>query len=178
MAWGALLRRIPTLGLSLALFACTISPPALAETIVGKVVKIQDGDTLTVLDGKRERRIRLSGIDAPERKQPFYSRSGQALATLAFGKVVIVDFHKIDRYGRPVGKVLLNGRDLNLEQVRLGLAWHYKYYEKEQSAEDRLAYAGAQLEARARHAGLWADRQPIPPWDWREAGKKKREGAP
>jgi endonuclease YncB( thermonuclease family) len=104
-----------------ALCACL----AQAEILRGKVVKIADGDTLTVLDkSNRQHKVRLIGIDAPERKQPFGTVSRQNLADLVFGKEVAVEWHKQDRYQRVLGKVLLDGQDVNLKQVKAGLAWH------------------------------------------------------
>src|SRR5687768_7514917 len=116
-----------------------------AEILTGQVVKIADGDTLTILDASRQQhKIRLSGIDAPERKQPFGTVSRQHLAGLAFGKPATVEWQKRDRYQRIIGRVLVDGRDVNLEQVRAGLAWHYKYYESEQPADERTLYAEAE----------------------------------
>ena len=99
---------------------------------------------------------------------------------MVFSKRVIVEYDKQDRYGRTLGKVLVGGRDACLEQVRAGLAWHYKYYENEQSPEDRRAYAQAEVEARAARRGLWADANPVPPWDFRNGrrgGATSNEGA-
>lgn len=111
---------------------------------------VADGDTVTVLDAdKVQHKIRLSGIDAPEKKQPFGQRSKESLSDLVFNKNVMVDTNKKDRYGREVGKVLVNGMDANLEQVTRGFAWHYKAYEREQSANDRELYDYAENEARA-----------------------------
>jgi endonuclease YncB( thermonuclease family) len=138
-----------------------------ADTLVGKVVAIADGDTLTVFTGEFQYKIRLAGIDAPEKRQPFGERSKQSLANLAFGKTVTVEYHKVDRYGRLVGKVLVNGHDVNLEQVRLGMGWHYKQYEREQLPEDRVTYAVAEVRARRERLGLWADQGAIAPWEWR-----------
>lgn len=138
------------------------------ETLQGKVVGISDGDTITVLDGsKAQHKIRLAGIDAPEKSQAFGERSKQHLSDLVFGKTVTVDWNKTDRYGRTVGKVIVNSRDANLGQVSAGLAWHYKQYEKEQSAPDRTSYAQAEIDARNRRIGLWNDATPVPPWDFR-----------
>lgn len=86
---------------------------------------------------------------------------------MIFQKGVVVQYDKIDRYGRVVGKILLEGRDINLEQIRRGMAWHYKQYEMEQSDEDRVAYAIAEVRARGARTGLWMHRDPIPPWLWR-----------
>lgn len=118
--------------------------------ITGKVVSVADGDTITVLDAdKTQHKIRLNGIDAPEKAQPFGQLSKQSLSDLVFGKTVQIDANKVDRYGREVGKVLVDGVDTNLEQVRRGLAWHYKAYQREQQPEDRLTYAGSRERRRS-----------------------------
>ncbi len=137
-------------------------------TFNGRVVAIEDGDTITVLDAaNRAYRIRLQGIDAPEGGQPFGSRSRQNLSELVFGKQVAIEWTKRDKYDRIVGKVLLNAHDICLEQIKAGMAWHYKYYQAEQSPEDRKIYADAEGEARATGRGLWVDANPSPPWDYR-----------
>lgn len=142
-----------------------------AELISGRVVRVADGDTITVLDAQmRQHKIRLArlaGIDAPEKAQAFGRRSQESLAELVANRSVIVETHKRDRYGRFVGKVLVEGRDINVEQIRRGLAWFYRQYERELSARDQQSYARAEEEARSFRAGLWADKQPIPPWDFR-----------
>jgi endonuclease YncB( thermonuclease family) len=137
-------------------------------TFSGRVVSIEDGDTIIVLDAaNRTYKIRLQGIDAPEGGQAFGNRSRQNLTDEVFGKEVAIEWSKRDRYGRIVGKVLLDGRDVCLEQVRAGMAWHYKYYQAEQSPEDRTLYADAEDRARATRRGLWTDATPTPPWDFR-----------
>ena len=147
---------------------------ACAETITGKVIGVMDGDTIEVLDAtKTPHRIRLEGIDAPEKAQPFGARSKQHLSDQVFGEHVEVLSNKTDRYKRTVGKVMIGGKDANLEQVRSGFAWHYKEYQKEQSASDRLAYADAETTARNMKSGLWSDPKPMPPWDWRHGGKNE-----
>lgn len=151
--------------LALLAFACQ---SALAERISGKVVGVTDGDSLVVLDDSyKQYKIRLSGIDAPEKNQAFGQRSKQSLSDLVFTKVVVVDTDKVDRYGRLLGRVLVNGVDANLEQIKLGMAWHYKQYEREQQIEDRLKYAGAEFEARKNRSGLWRDDAPVAPWHFR-----------
>jgi endonuclease YncB( thermonuclease family) len=143
-----------------------------ADALTGKVVGVADGDTITVLDDTNtQHKIRLSGIDAPEKKQPFGQRSKQSLSDLVFSKTVTVETGKTDRYGREVGKVLVDGLDANLEQVKRGMAWHYKAYEREQSAIDRKVYAEAENEAKAARRGLWADADPVPPWEFRHQRK-------
>lgn len=132
------------------------------------MVGVSDGDTVTLLDGARaQHRIRLAGIDAPEKAQPFGDASKRHLSDLVFGKPVTVEYEKLDRYGRIVGKILQDGRDASLEQLRVGFAWHYKQYQREQSREDRSAYAEVEHEAQRVHAGLWRDASPVAPWAWR-----------
>lgn len=139
-----------------------------AGTIVGRVVGVADGDTLTVLDADRMQHvIRLEGIDAPEKRQAFGSRAKESLSQLSFGKRVEVLTRKKDRYGRAVGKVLVDGVDVNLEQIRRGYAWHYKAYQLEQAASDRNLYDAAEKEARDAIRGLWHEAAPVPPWEFR-----------
>jgi len=145
-----------------------------AATLSGRVVGVHDGDTITVLDANRTQyKIRLAGIDAPESKQAFGNRSKQNLSDLVFGKDVAVEWDKRDRYQRVVGVVLVDGHDVNLEQVRAGMAWWYRQYAKEQIPDDRRLYELAENEARAAKRGLWADANPMPPWEWRRSQRKQ-----
>ncbi len=147
----------------------TYSPFADAAELVGKVVRVAEGDTVTVLDGHHEQhKIRLSGIDAPELKQAFGRVSKRHLSDLVAGKHVLVEWYKQDRYGRIVGKVLIDGQDVNLQQIEAGMAWHFKRYEMEQPLEDRIAYATAEKKAREEHTGLWREPDPVPPWQYRK----------
>ncbi len=139
-----------------------------AAELQGRVVGVLDGDTVDVLTAdKTQVRIRLSGIDAPEKRQAFGKVSKKVLSDLAFGQPVTVEWSKTDRYGRTVGKVLVRGQDVNLQMVQEGLAWHYKAYAMEQSSADRERYAAAENKARVGHLGLWREAQPIPPWEFR-----------
>jgi endonuclease YncB( thermonuclease family) len=132
------------------------------------VVGVSDGDTVTVLDGVRnQHRIRLAGIDAPETAQPYGAAAKHHLSDLVFGEAVTVEYEKHDRYGRVVGKILKDGQDASLEQLRVGLAWHYKQYQRDQSRADRNAYAEVEYTAQQAHAGLWRDPEPVAPWTWR-----------
>lgn len=145
---------------------------AIAAVVEGVVVKITDGDTVTVLDGsKTQFKVRLAGIDAPESKQDFGQRSRQHLASLVFQKQVRVEWTKRDRYGRIVGKIVVDRQDINVRLVQAGLAWHYKAYAKEQTPGDAMLYAEAENRARDKRVGLWADPQPVAPWEWRRARK-------
>jgi endonuclease YncB( thermonuclease family) len=137
--------------------------PGVAATLTGRVVGVHDGDTIKVLDANRQQhKIRLAGIDAPESRQAFGTRSRQNLSSLVFGKNVAVEWKKRERYKRIVGKVLVDGHDMNLEQVRAGMAWWYRQYAKEQTLADRQLYELAENDARAARRGLWADPQPVP----------------
>lgn len=152
----------------LILLTIGFSSFASAATLVGHVVGVTDGDTITVLDAtKTQYKIRLAGIDAPEKKQSFGSVSKKSLSDLVFDKVVSIQYDKKDRYGRIVGKVLVNGKDANLEQVRRGLAWWYKKYQNAQPVKDRLDYLHAQEAAEASEVGLWVDSDAVAPWDFR-----------
>jgi endonuclease YncB( thermonuclease family) len=127
---------------------------ALANVIHGRVVGVSDGDSVTVIDAnKTQYKIRLAGIDAPERAQAYGQKSKQSLSDLVFGKQVDVEWSKLDRYGRTVGKIMMGGVDINLEQIKSGMAWHYKEYQNEQSPEDRVAYAQSESQAQDKKNG-------------------------
>lgn len=150
--------------------------PAHAEELLGKVVKITDGDTVHILiEGNVKEKIRLAGIDAPERKQAFGKKAKQYLADLIGAQQVTVEFDKRDRYGRIVGKIIFNDKDINLEMVRVGLAWHYKKYAHEQSEDDRIAYVVAENNAWKNKKGLWFDKEPISPWEYRKEQRNQRK---
>lgn len=152
------------------------APAGPSEVLVGTVVGIADGDTLTILDGqKAQRRVRLLGIDAPESSQAWGQRAKQHLSGLVFQRQVEVWVRGVDRYGRTLGKVVLFGRDVNLEMVTEGLAWHYAQFAKEQFQGDADAYHRAEVAARAERRGLWADGEAVPPWEWRH--QKQKVGA-
>ena len=153
------------IALSLALCINT----AWADILTGRVVGVTDGDTITVLDGSNtQHKIRLGGIDAPEKKQAFGNVSKKSLSDLVYDKRVDVDWYKHDRYGRIVGKVMVDGVDANLEQIKRGMAWYYKKYKGELVLEDRLSYLHAEKNAEAKKLGLWFDDKPIPPWEYRK----------
>ncbi len=130
-------------------FLVFLSLAASTDSLTGKVGRVVDGDTLYVLDANyKEHKIRLAGIDAPERRQAYGLASRKHLLSIVAGKQVTVEYQKRDRYGRIVGKVLLDGIDACLEQVKAGLAWHYKKYQHEQRTEDQRLYADAEIRAR------------------------------
>src|SRR5438128_5764023 len=149
-----------------------------AETMTGRVVRIADGDTVTILDAANtQHRIRLEGIDAPESHQAFGTQSKKNLSEMVFGKDVTVVYQKTDQYGRLVGKIVLDGKDVNLEQVKAGMAWHYKEYQREQAPEDRELYTAAEEEARKARRGLWRDPEPVEPSAFRKEEKRDRQDA-
>jgi endonuclease YncB( thermonuclease family) len=146
----------------------TIVSTIVADELRGKVVSIADGDTITVLDAdKKQHKVRLNGIDAPEKAQAFGAKSKAHLGELVAGKDVLVDWKEKDQYGRILGSVYPDKVNVNQQMVRDGLAWFYRKYSK--SAE----LAGAEAEAKAAKRGLWADASQTPPWDFRKAAKKK-----
>ncbi|HEY3196558.1 MAG TPA: thermonuclease family protein [Nitrospirales bacterium] len=137
---------------------------ALAQDFSGRVVGITEGDTITVLHDHSPIKVRLRGIDCPERGQPFGKAAKQAATAMAMGKVVTVNVRGRDKYGRTMAEVVLpDGRTLNEELVIQGLAWQHRKY----SDDPRLALMEA--EARGAKRGLWADPDPVPPWEWRKA---------
>ena len=144
---------------------------SLAEDFTGKVVGISDGDTIRVLHDKEEVKIRLEGIDCPESKQAFGTTAKETTSELAFGKTVTVKDKGKDRYGRTLAEIILpDDTSLNWELVRLGFAWWYKKYSKDES----LGHLRA--EARKAKLGLWADPNPMPPWEWRQNERTKKTG--
>jgi endonuclease YncB( thermonuclease family) len=146
----------------------TTAPAPSGPYLVGRVVAVADGDTVTVLDAnKQQHRIRLVGIDAPESKQAFGQRSKDQLARWIHGQEVRVEHTKTDRYNRILGKVWLDERDINLAMIEAGMAWYYKQFSRDLTPTDRSLYEQAELAARQQQLGLWADAHPQAPWDFR-----------
>jgi len=142
------------------------STPTAPAQFVARCVGIADGDTLRVLyvdgDTKTEIKIRLNGIDAPEKKQPFGEQSKQALSTLAFGKDLTVNATGRDYFGRLLAWLSVGSTPINATMVKDGFAWWYRKY-----APDNGELAQAEADARANHRGLWIDAAPVAPWEWR-----------
>jgi len=142
-----------------------------ADTLNGKVVKVSDGDTITILADNTQHRIRLANIDAPEKGQPWGNKSRQALATMVAGNTVTVQVTDTDRYGRLVGEVFVGINNANVQQVAGGHAWVYTRYNQDPSL--------SRIEAEAKKAkrGLWGlpASEQMPPWEWRH---HQRQGAP
>ena len=162
----------------LSLLLLAIAMPAAAATFSARVVGVLDGDTIDVLDATNtQHRIRLMGIDAPEKAQPFGQSSKKSLSDLVYGKTVNIEWEHLDIYGkRIIGKVLAPvancpqcaPTDANLQQVESGMAWWYADFQREQSPVDRVLYGTAMQKARAAEVGLWSQPNPTPPWQWRK----------
>lgn len=128
----------------------------------GKVVGVSDGDTITVMKQGRGVKIRLAEIDCPEKRQPFGKKAKQYTSDLCFDKIVTVKPTDVDRYGRVVGHAILpDGKILNQELIKTGLAWHYKKY------SDSKKFAQLEDDARNAGVGLWSGSGQLPPWEWR-----------
>ena len=152
-----------------------------AATIDGRAINVADGDSITILDADRKQhRIRIAGIDAPEKAQPFGDRSRQGMVRMVASKEVTANCDKTDRYGRQICKVWVQPADcptcsktldVGHAQILAGLAWWYRQYAKEQTPDDRGRYESAEQEARLRRIGLWRDDSPVAPWEWRRTPK-------
>ncbi len=163
-----IVRLLRPFSLALALFLLSSAANAQSNELRGRVVSVADGDTITVLDSSNtQHKIRFNGVDAPESKQDFGQVSKRHLSDLVFGKDVVVRWAKIDKYGRIIGTVMIGSTNANLEQLRAGLAWYYKDYERDVPPENRQTYAQAEAEARAGRRGLWQQPNPQPPWEFR-----------
>ena len=152
---------------------CFSSVTFAGEMLEGRVVGVHDGDTITLLiKGNRQIKVRLAQIDAPETTQAFGQRSQQSLSEMVFNKTITVKKETTDKYGRTVGTLFVEGVDANKEQVKLGMAWVYRKYLHDQSL--------IPLEETARQSkvGLWADANPMAPWDYRHGGKQKEARKP
>lgn len=146
----------------------SLQPETIPRLIEGRIVGISDGDTVKVLTPENTQYvIRLAGIDAPERAQDFGKKSKEYLSSLIFGQDVRINAMKIDKYGRTLGQIYVGEKDINLEIIKVGLAWHSKKYEVEQAEKDRKLYADAEIQARKQKLGIWTMPHPIPPWEYR-----------
>jgi endonuclease YncB( thermonuclease family) len=142
-----------------------VSPLLLiGEELVGRVIGVTDGDTITVLVAEKPTTVRLNGIDCPEGRQAFGTKAKEFTAALAAGKTVTVAEKGKDRYGRVIGDVTLpDGRSLNRELVKAGMAWWYRKY-----APSDWLLKELEADAHFHRRGLWADASPVPPWEWRK----------
>lgn len=141
------------------------SGPVFSKTFQGMVVNVADGDTITVLHHGTEEKIRLYGVDTPEKKQAYGQQAKQFTADMVAGKIVTVEGINTDRYGRTVGLVFINGKILNKELLQYGCAWLYRKYCTKPFCSDWLTM---ERNAKENKAGIFADPQAVPPWEWRK----------
>lgn len=164
--------------LVMALLAVGFCPLLQAATLSGTVIKVHDGDTITLLAGKQRYKIRLLGIDAPEQDQTFGAHAKKQLSQLLMGKWVSVNWQHRDTYQRIVGQIWMADpicktqscalkMDANLQQISTGSAWWYRYYANQQHPADAALYQQAEKQARLNRLGLWSQTNPTPPWQWR-----------
>lgn len=166
---AGILKRVIVLLRWITISCLFVACQANAASFTGQVVGIADGDTVSILDDSHTMiRVRLAGIDAPERRQPFGTASKVALSACAFGKTAQVEGRKKDKYGRLVAILKVDGVDCGRSQISLGMAWHYKAYSQEQPLGERLIYAAAEEQARKARRGLWVDDDPETPWAYRK----------
>lgn len=163
-----------------AIITLLISCGVFAErSLMCKVTAVTDGDTLSCFDPvhRKTEKIRMRGIDAPESKQAFGQRSKQSLSDLVYGQLTTIRWSKRDRWGRILGVVWVEPADCpgcghtldaNRAQLSVGMAWWFKRYANEQPTEERLQYEFEEGKAKARMVGLWKDKEPVAPWNWRK----------
>jgi len=149
------------------LLLCSL-PADAQERFTGKVVGVADGDTVSVLRDGRSVRVRLEGIDCPEKGQDFSQRAKQFTSELTFGKEATVEVRDVDRYGRLVARISVGGQDVSVALVRAGLAWHFTKYSRDPVLAD------AEQVARAARRGLWEQGSPTPPWEFRQLRRPAR----
>ena len=147
------------------------SPSIFAVEIQVEVIRVVDGDTIDVCYREQQLKIRLQGIDSPEQDQPFGHEATMHLSRLVQGKVVSILYESRDRYGRILGKILVDGHDINLRMIKDGFAWWYSYYREQQSLEDQALYESAERYSKTLKIGLWKSKNPIKPYDWRKLKK-------
>lgn len=160
--------------LPLCIVFCPTVSAAAGSSFEAKVVRVVDGDTLQVLDDQKTNiRVRLYGIDAPESKQAWGQKAKQALSGAVASKTVTVVDHGMDVYGRLLGTVWLDGYDINASMVSSGHAWVYRYQGNAVVPE----YQKFESSAQSNGAGLWADKEPVPPWEWRQQNNKNKKSS-
>ena len=171
---GCLPSRYPTIGLTPQ--SQTKSCPNCEYVLQGEVNRVLDGDTLDLVDRDRHTfRIRLKGIDAPEKTQAYGPKAKALLTKLVLNQNVHISWNEKDMYGRLIGKVSLNDKDICLAMVAAGLAWHFTKYEQSQTDADRQLYKETEKRVREQHKGLWADPSPVPPWQYRQQQRQENE---
>jgi endonuclease YncB( thermonuclease family) len=137
-----------------------------AQTLTGRIVHITDGDTVVLLDDTNtQHKIRLHGIDSPEKGQPYGNMAREYISGLIANKTVVVEYKGMDRYKRVLGVIYLGEMNINAQMIRAGYAWNYKY------SKDKY-YIKLQEKAKAGKKGLWVDKNAIDPWEYRKLSHK------
>lgn len=159
--------------------APTAAPAPATTAVDGRVVRVHDGDSLLLrIEGQGVRGVRIAGIDAPEKGQPFADVARRALLAQLDDREIRVEVVKTDFFDRLVGRVFVDGRDAGLAQLRAGLAWHFARYDADLAPAQRRRYAQAERQARLRGLGLWRDATPIPPWEYRAQARRSHARDP
>jgi endonuclease YncB( thermonuclease family) len=138
-----------------------------SEEIIGKVVGISDGDTIKLVSNNKQIKVRLFGIDAPERDQEFGTKSKEFLSSLVFKKEIKLITKSKDQYGRTLGTIYLDDKNINLEMVKNGYAWVYRKFNKDSE------FMNSEAEAKEKKLGLWVDKEPTPPWLFRKTKRSR-----
>ena len=180
LALGCALLLAATIVTSIAGAASPGATALPASTAVeGRVVRVLDGDSLLLrLDDGGVHGVRIAGIDAPEKGQPYADVSRRALLAQLDDRRIRLETIKTDVFGRLVGRVFVDGRDAGLVQLRAGLAWHFARYDADLAPAQRRRYAQAERQARLRGLGLWRDPAPMPPWAHRAEARRAQGGRP
>lgn len=156
--------------MKIILVTICVSWTIFAGSITGKVVSVSDGDTITILAiSKKTHKIRFEHIDTPEKSQAYGQAAKKHLSSIVFGKTVEAKVKTTDRYGRSIATIFLEDKNINLEMVKAGYAWHYKKYSKD------IIFAAEEVISRKAKKGLWQDSNPVPPWEFRRTGRKSKE---
>lgn len=166
-----------SLGLTLALLMAhtALAQSATTPALQGQIIRVSDGDSVTLLSESGTLRIRLAGIDAPESRMPYGREAKAHLAAMVLGKEVQAIVHKKDRYGRTIATLMLNTKDVNLAMLQAGMAWHYKQYVREQTKDQASTYSQSEQLAQTAGRGLWSQADAVPPWAWRQARATTRQ---
>ena len=157
----------------LLVFVLLSSQSGFGAEIEVEILRVVDGDTIEVWHKDELLRVRLQGIDAPELDQPFGQEARLHLSKLVQGQMVSIIYESYDTYGRLLGKILVNGHDINLRMIKDGLAWWYRYYRQQQSSEDQVVYESTEAHSKNLKLGLWVSENPIEPYEWRKLRKNK-----
>ena len=166
------MRRVCLKSLTFSLLILSVSYPAFSEEFNGQVVRVVEGDTLEIMHLGKPERVRLHGVDCPEVGQPYGERARRYTSTHTLRKTVTVIVSDVDKDGQTVGQVILpDMSNLNIVLISAGLAW----WHETNAPEDKILM-DVQASAKAGRRGLWADPDPLPPWEWKKDKRKSAVG--